>query len=31
MMLVYDLSAADAIYQRFVAIDGSAYFVGGWG
>ena len=31
MMLVYDLSAADAIYQRFVGIDGSAYFVGGLG
>ena len=31
MMLVYDLSAADAIYQRFVGIEGSAYFVGGLG
>ena len=26
---VYDLPATDAIYQRFVGIDGSAYFVGG--
>ena len=31
MMLVYDLPATDAIYQRFVGIDGSAYFVGGLG
>ena len=27
MMLVYDLPATDAIYQRFVGIEGSAYFV----
>ena len=31
MMLVYNLPATDAIYQRFVGIDGSAYFVGGFG
>ena len=31
MMLVYNLPATDAIYQRFVGIDGSAYFVGGLG
>src|SRR5262245_60096408 len=31
MMLVYDLPATDAIYQRFVGINGSAYFVGGLG
>ena len=31
MMLVYDLPDTDAIYQRFVGIDGSAYFVGGLG
>ena len=31
MMLVYRLPATDAIYQRFVGIDGSAYFVGGLG
>ena len=31
MMLVYDLPATDAIYQRFIGIDGSAYFVGGLG
>jgi hypothetical protein len=31
MMLVYSLPAANAIYQRFGGIDGSAYFVGGFG
>ena len=31
MMLVYNLPATDAIYQRFVGIDGSAFFVGGFG
>ena len=31
MMLVYNLPATDAIYQRFVGIDGSAYFIGGFG
>lgn len=31
MMLVYALPATDAIYQRFVGIDGSAYFIGGLG
>ena len=31
MMLVYSLPATDAIYQRFVGIDGSAYFIGGFG
>ncbi len=31
MMLVYNLPATEAIYQRFVGIDGSAYFVGGFG
>jgi hypothetical protein len=31
MMLVYDLPATDAIYQRFLGIEGSAYFVGGLG
>jgi hypothetical protein len=31
MMLVYDLPATDAIYQRFVGVEGSAYFVGGLG
>ena len=31
MMLVYSLPATDAIYQRFVGIEGSAYFVGGLG
>jgi len=29
--LVYNLPATDAIYQRFVGINGSAYFVGGLG
>ena len=28
---VYNLPATDAIYQRFVGINGSAYFVGGLG
>ena len=31
MMLVYNLPAADAIFQRFGGIAGSAYFVGGFG
>ena len=31
MMLIYNLPAADAIYQRFAGIDGSAYFIGGFG
>jgi hypothetical protein len=31
MMLVYKLPSTDAIYQRFAGIDGSAYFIGGFG
>lgn len=31
MMLVYNLPATDAIYQRFAGIDGSAYVIGGFG
>ncbi len=31
MMLVYNLPATDAVYQRFAGIDGSAYFIGGFG
>jgi hypothetical protein len=31
MMLVYNLPATQAIYERFVGIDGSAYLVGGFG
>ncbi len=31
MMLVYSLPATSAIYERFGGIDGSAYFVGGFG
>ena len=31
MMLVYQLPATTAIYQRFAGIDGSAYFIGGLG
>ena len=31
MMLVYNLPATDSIYQRFGGIDGSAYFIGGFG
>jgi hypothetical protein len=31
MILVYHLPSTDAMYQRFAGIDGSAYFVGGFG
>jgi hypothetical protein len=31
MMLVYNLPATDAVYQRFGGVDGSAYIVGGFG
>ena len=31
MMLVYNLPAVSAIFQRFGGMDGSAYFVGGFG
>ena len=31
MMLVYNLPATRAVYQRFVGVDGSAYLVGGFG
>ena len=31
MMLVYSLPATEAIYNRFAGIDGSAYFIGGFG
>jgi hypothetical protein len=31
MILVYQLPSTDAMYQRFAGIDGSAYFVGGFG
>jgi hypothetical protein len=31
MMLVYNLPRTDAVYQRFAGIDGSAYFIGGFG
>ena len=31
MMLVYNLPATDAVYQRFGGVDGSAYVVGGLG
>ncbi len=31
MMLVYNLPSTDAIFQRFGGIDGSAYFIGGFG
>jgi hypothetical protein len=31
MMLVYNLPATEGIYQRFAGIDGSAYFIGGFG
>jgi hypothetical protein len=31
MMLVYNLPATRAVYQRFAGVDGSAYLVGGFG
>jgi hypothetical protein len=31
MMLIYNLPATEAVYQRFAGIDGSAYIVGGFG
>lgn len=31
MMLIYNLPAVSAVYQRFGGVDGSAYFVGGIG
>ena len=31
MMLVYNLPRTSAVYQRFGGIDGSAYFIGGFG
>jgi hypothetical protein len=31
MMLVYNLPATDAIFERFGGVDGSAYFIGGLG
>ena len=31
MMLIYKLPSTEAIYQRFAGIDGSAYFIGGFG
>jgi hypothetical protein len=31
MMLVYNLPRIDSLYQRFGGVDGSAYFIGGFG
>lgn len=31
MMLVYNLPSVDALHQRFGGVDGSAYFIGGFG
>jgi hypothetical protein len=31
MMLVYNLPSTNALYRRFVGVDGSAYLVGGFG
>jgi hypothetical protein len=31
MMLIYNLPSTQAIYERFGGIDGSAYFIGGFG
>lgn len=31
MMLVYDLPAVEALFRRYIGVDGSAYFLGGFG
>jgi len=31
MMLVYNLPGVDSVYRRFGGLDGSAYFIGGFG
>jgi hypothetical protein len=31
MMLVYNMPSTNALYRRFAGIDGSAYFIGGFG
>ena len=31
MMLIYNLPRTNAVYQRFAGVDGSAYFIGGFG
>jgi hypothetical protein len=31
MMLVYNMPSKSAIFQRFAGVDGSAYFIGGFG
>jgi hypothetical protein len=31
MMLVYNLPTVDAVFRRFGGVDGSAYFIGGFG
>ncbi len=31
MMLVYNMPSVNALYQRFVGVDGSAYLIGGFG
>jgi hypothetical protein len=31
MMLIYNLPSTQAIYERFGGVDGSAYFIGGFG
>lgn len=31
MMLVYNLPSTDAVYRRFAGVDGTAYFIGGFG
>jgi hypothetical protein len=31
MMLIYNLPSTDALFERYVGVDGSAYFVGGFG
>lgn len=31
MMLIYNLPSTEALFQRFIGVDGSAYLVGGFG
>ena len=31
MMLVYKMPSVDALFRRFVGVDGSAYLIGGFG
>lgn len=31
MMLIYNMPSVKSLFQRFVGIDGSVYFIGGFG